>query len=153
MNNIGAITAVAAVLTSLGVGAVLAAVITGMFGRKKMAADAASVISDTARELLAPLRERIHELNQEERRLRHRVEDLESDLRWMRAERADQIRRDAAMQNHMKALNKWTQEWLPRARDLGLEVPDPPTPPDLMPLIDPTHMLSGATPTPREPSH
>lgn len=152
ITGVGAVTAVAAVLTSLGVGAILSAVITGLFGRRKMQADAAAVISDTARELLQPLRERVGELNREEARMRHRIEDLESDLRWMRAERADQIRRDSAMQNHMKALNRWTQEWLPRARDLGLEVPDPPQPPDLVPLIDPTNMLHmSQAPVPRQP--
>ena len=139
-------TAVAAVLTSLGVGATLAAVITGLFGRKKANADASAVISDTARELLTPLRERMHEMAADESRLRRRIDDLEADLRWLRAERADQIRRDTAMQHHMKALNVWTQEWLPRARDLGLEVPDPPVPPDLVPLMDPNYLM---TPQPR----
>jgi hypothetical protein len=144
---------VAAVLGALGVGAILQAVVTGVFGRHKVAAeverakaDAAAVIGEAARELLQPMRDRLHEMAQEEKRLRHRVEDLEADLRWLRAERADQIRRDAAMQHHMRALNAWVDVWLPQARSLGLEVPDPPIPPQLLPLIDPTQLLA---PTPR----
>lgn len=139
--GISMVTAVAAILTSLGVGAILTAVISGLFGRGKAKAEAAAIIGDTARELLQPLRDRMIEMGADEKRMRHRIEDLEADLRWLRAERADQIRRDTAMQHHLMALNTWTQEWLPRARSLGLEVPDPPLPPNLMPLIDPTQML------------
>lgn len=146
MTASNAVIAVAAVLTSLGVGAILAATITGMFGRKKAAADTASIIGDAARELLQPLRERLHEMADEEKRLRRRVDDLEADLRWLRAERADQIRRDAAMQNHLRALNQWAQEWLPRARDMGLDVIDPPTPPELIPLIDPLQLVGAPSP-------
>lgn len=146
-------TAVAAILTSLGIGAILAAVVTGLFGRRKVAADAAAVIGETARELLQPLRERLHEMADEEKRLRRRVEDLESDLRWLRAERADQIRRDVAMQSHMKALNRWVDEWVPRARMLGLDVSDPPPAPDLMPLIDPTQLFQPRVPAEDQPHY
>lgn len=148
-NQWGGILAVAAVLTSLGVGAILSALVTGLFSRKKVSADATAILTETARELLQPLRDRIAEMSGEEKRLRRRVEDLESDLRWLRAERADQIRRDSAMQNHLKALNSWAEEWVGAAREAGVPVPDPPKPPDLLPLIDPTHMLM---PSPRAPS-
>lgn len=153
MSAVSAVTAVAAVMTSLGIGAILAAVVTGLFGRRKANADAAAVIGDTARELLVPLRERISDMAEEEKRLRRRVEDLESDLRWLRAERADQIRRDVAMQSHMKALNRWVDEWVPRARTLGLEVPDPPPAPDLMPLIDPTQLFQPRVPAEDQPHY
>lgn len=139
-------TLVTAMLTSLGIGGILAAIVTGLFGRKKASADAAAVIGDTARELLQPLRERLQDMAQEEKRMRRRVEDLEADLRWLRAERADQIRRDAAMQTHLRALSIWAQEWLPRARAMGLEVSDPPMPPDLIPLIDPLQLVGAPRP-------
>lgn len=150
--------AIAAITTALGVGAVITAVVTGLFGRKKSKADAADVLAETATELIAPLRERITELTnqlkeekEDNRRLRHKVEDIEQDLRWLRAERADQVRRDAAMQAHLKALGKWVDEWLPRARNMGLEIPDPPEPPDLVPLVDPSAMTVQAVVLPRSP--
>lgn len=146
MEGVTAITAVAAVMTSLGIGAILTAIINGGFGRKKSNADAASIIGDAARELLTPMRDRLHEMGEEEKRLRRRVEDLEADLRWLRAERADQIRRDAAMQIHLRALSAWAAEWLPRARAMGLEVVDPPIPPDLVPLIDPLQLVGPPSP-------
>lgn len=150
--------AIAAIATALGVGAVITAVVTGLFGRKKAKADAADVLVDTARDLIKPLSDRIGELmrekkesDEEQRRLRHRIEDLETDLRWLRAERADQVRRDAAMQGHLKAMNHWVDEWLPRARNMGLEIPDPPEPPDLVPLVDPSAMTIQAVVLPRSP--
>lgn len=130
--------AVAAILTALGIGSVITAFVTGVFGRRKNRADTAEVLTGAARELVAPLLDRVREQETENKRLRHRIEDMESDLRWLRAERGDQIRRDTLMQTHLRALNDWTAEWLPRARELGLVVAERPKPPDLIPLMDPS---------------
>lgn len=128
---------VGSILLGSGGSAILLSMVQALINRRKLGADTAAVLSDTARELVQPLRERITEMADENRRLRHRVEDMEADLRWLRAERADQIRRDAAMQNHIEALAAWVDTWLPQARALGLLVPDPPRPPHLPKLIDP----------------
>jgi flagellar biosynthesis GTPase FlhF len=68
---------------------------------------------------------------------REEMEQVRAELRWMRRDRADQIRRDQARADFDRELMAWINEWLPRARDLGLEVPDPPRPPELPRLIDP----------------
>lgn len=128
---------VGSILIGSGFSAILLAIVQAFINRRKLGADTVAVLSDTARELVQPLRDRVHEMAEEERRLRHRVEDLEADLRWLRAERADQIRRDIALQDHVEAQSAWVGEWLPQARGLGLTIPDPPRPPSLAKLVDP----------------
>lgn len=146
--NAAGVVAVAAILTALGIGSIVTAFVTGVFGRKKGRAETADILTEAARELVAPLLDRVREQETENKRLRHRIEDMESDLRWLRAERGDQIRRDALMQNHLRALDVWTGEWLPRARENGLVVEDPPKPPDLIPLMD-SELLSHPHPRDR----
>lgn len=128
---------IGSILIGSGASAILLAIVQAFISRRKLGADTAAVLTDTARELIAPLRDRLQEMGQEERRLRHRVDDLEADLRWLRAERADQMRRDRALHDHIEAHSAWVNLWLPQARALGLTVPDPPTPPKLTPMIDP----------------
>ncbi len=79
-----------------------------------------------------------------EDRQRHRQEmdQVRAELRWLRGDRADQIRRDQLRAEFDRRLMAWIHEWLPRARALGLVVPDPPSPPALPDLIDP-ELLGG----------
>lgn len=124
-------------LVGTGASAILLALVQAVINRRKLGADTVAVLSETARELVQPLRERIQELQTEEKKLRRRVESLEEDLRWLRNDRADQVRRDRLMHQHGRAMVAWAHLWVPQARALGLEVPDPPEPPELPPLLEP----------------
>lgn len=82
--------------------------------------------------------QRVREDADEDRtRFRAEFEAVQAELRWMRRDRADQIRRDHTRAEFDRQMIRWVNEWLPRARTLGLEVPDPPHAPDLPELIDP----------------
>jgi hypothetical protein len=127
---------VAVILTALGVGSIITAIVTACSAAGR--AGPTPPTSSPRRRASWSLRcwTGVREQEAENKRLRHRIEDMESDLRWLRAERGDQIRRDALMQRHMKALDEWTNEWLPRARELGLMTTERPRAPDLIPLMD-----------------
>lgn len=96
------------------------------------------------REDVATLREQRAEDRAEHeahrRECAEQIEEITAEVQWLRYDRADQIRRDRARAMFEADIVNWIDEWLPRARALGLDVPDPPRAPDLPPLIDPEHM-------------
>lgn len=86
-----------------------------------------------AEEKVAELTRRI----EGEVRLREELVLVEEQMRWLRRDRADQIRRDHLRAAFDASLMAWLNEWLPRARAAGVEVSDPPVAPTLPPLLDP----------------
>lgn len=67
-------------LLSAGGGAIIAALVNFIGNRRKLNADAASVLSKAATELILPLQQRIQELNEDLSRLRTKIHRLEGDL-------------------------------------------------------------------------
>ena len=65
------------------------------------------------------------------------IAELKAEIDWLRGDRTDQIRRDRARGVWEQAMVDWVSEWLPRARALGLVVPNPPEAPALHPLFAP----------------
>jgi hypothetical protein len=65
-------------------------------------------------------------------------DELLSEVVWLRRDRADQIRRDHARAAFETEIVDWINEWLPRAREMGLDVSNPPAAPDLASLITAT---------------
>lgn len=63
-----------------GVAAVIVAVIQAVVNRRKLGADAASVLTKAAAELVQPLSERIHEMEKEMDLLRAKVRDTVEQL-------------------------------------------------------------------------
>lgn len=129
-------------------GVVLAATIAGTFGllqvlRTNHTTDRTTDRTANLAELQAvntALRAEIDRVRddwrEDVRELRQQVDDLREEMTWMRRDRADQLRRDHARSIFDRAMVAWVTEWLPRARGLGLEVPDPPEAPNLSPLMD-----------------
>lgn len=133
MNGIGQL------LIALGAGGVFTAVVSAFLNRRKLRADTSAVFTDTAVALIGPLRTELQQVRKdcedEEAKLRDRMEDLDQEVRWLRRDLVDLMRRDRVRTVFFQRLLAWTSEWFPRARALGLEVPDPPDPPDLQPLL------------------
>jgi type II secretory pathway component PulM len=76
------------ILIGCGLGAVLVAVINAFVQKRKLGADTAQVLSKTALELVQPLRDRIHELEDEVVALRAQVREATTELRSCRQLRA-----------------------------------------------------------------
>lgn len=67
--------------------------------------------------------------------LRVELDNLSAEVRWLRRDRADQIRRDNAWQEFSTAIVRWVEMWMPQAREMGLRVTEPPQPPSLQSLV------------------
>lgn len=67
--------------------------------------------------------------------LSHRLADLQAEVEWLREERADQRRRDRVRDGYDRRMSAYVFDLAARARASGMEVDDPPRPPDLAPLL------------------
>lgn len=72
---------------------------------------------------------------EEFRAFREEFDNLHAEMRWLRRDRADQIRRDAAWHNFGAAIVLWIETWMPQAIAMGLRVTDPPKPPNMPQLV------------------
>lgn len=71
----------AAVLVGLGLGGVVVEIVRSILHRKGMDASAAKSVTETALSLVAPLRERVHELEAELTATEERASELDTDLK------------------------------------------------------------------------
>lgn len=106
-------------MTSLGVSAILAAFVTGLFGKKKLSAEATKIITDAASGTLKDVRE-------ENVRLLGRQSVLEA-----RIDAVEQVNRDQAEhQRRTDALivvhGEWDRQAFYAAKNKGIQLPEPP---------------------------
>lgn len=71
------------------------------------------------------------------RQLRTQVADLSAEMEWNRRERLDLAAREHHRAEFDRAIAQWINQWVPRARAAGLDIPDPPQFIELPPVVLP----------------
>lgn len=113
------------ILGSAGVTAVAGSVVTALFNRRKLKADATSIISQAAGGL-------VEQIATDNQRLRGENAVLEARLDEMRLANERRNIRDERIKEGMRQHNEYDIELAQKLRSVGIEIADPP------PLIWPT---------------
>lgn len=106
-------------LTALGVGAVLLAIVNGLFSKRKLSADATKVITEAATGVLANLKEENTRVIASNAVLTSRVEAAEHESRRLREDL--QLLREAVSVHAF-----WDRQAFNAGRAQGLDLPEPP---------------------------
>lgn len=106
-------------LTAVGVGSVITALVTGLFGKRKLSADATKIITEAAGGLVKDLRDE---------NARHIASNASLTERLAALERRE-LERDQRERERDHAIllhGYWDQQVFTMARDQGLALPEPP---------------------------
>lgn len=109
----------------IGIGGVLAAVITGLFSRRKLSADATKIITDAASGVVAELRTELGRAAQANALLTGKVEAGQ----LIQTQQQEHLRSiDQAVAMHVL----WDRQAYATLRESGIELPEPPPLPGSM---------------------
>lgn len=106
-------------LAGLGVGAILATVITGLFSRRKLSAEATKIITDAASGTLKDLRD-------ENTRLAARVAATETQQDQLRDIQRRQDERQRADHQALAIHAFWDRQAWNTLKEQGIDLPEPP---------------------------
>lgn len=113
-------------LTSLGVSAIILALVNGLFSKRKLSAEATKLITDAASGTLQDVREDYARVRAENTELRERIASTEARLdgveRENRAQGEHQRQTDALIVVH----GEWDRQAFYAARSKGITLPEPP---------------------------